>query len=219
MLQTIQEVESMTESLRVLVVDDHPLFREGVVATLGRAGGFTVVEATCGTEAVAQAKMIRPDIVLLDVGLPDGRGVEFVGPILQQAPETRVVMLTVADDNDTVLEALRAGASGYLLKGASGGEIVTAVHEVARGNSYASPSVAMRVLRNIATRPPTPGEELTEREKEVLELLAKGLTNREIAERVFLSEKTIKHHVTVILQKLAVRNRVEAALLVARQHG
>jgi DNA-binding NarL/FixJ family response regulator len=150
--------------------------------------------------------------------LPDGRGVEFVRPILEQSPDTRVVMLTVADDSDTVLEALRAGAMGYLLKGAPGREIVSAVREVARGNSYASPAVAMRVLTNVATASPAAeGQELTEREKEVLELLAKGLTNREIGAQLYLSEKTVKHHVTVILQKLDVRNRVEAALLVARR--
>lgn len=128
-------------------------------------------------------------------------------------------MLTVADDNDTVVEASRAGAVGYILKGISGADIVAAVREIARGGTYASPTVAMRVLRDVldsGSRPRAVG--LTEREGDVLKLLAEGLTNREIARRLYLSEKTVKHHVTIVLQKLGVRNRVEAALAASKGH-
>jgi len=211
-------VTDVSASLRVFVVDDHPLFREGVVATLSRASGFVAVgEASSGAQAVSQISALRPDIVLLDVGLPDGRGVEFIKPILDGSPQSRVIMLTVADDNDTVVEALRAGAVGYLLKGISGADIIAAVQEVAHGSTYASPTVAMRVLRDVLGPASQPrAEELTVRENEVLKLLAEGLTNREIGSRLYLSEKTVKHHVTIVLQKLGVRNRVEAALVASK---
>lgn len=208
----------VTASLRVLVVDDHPLFREGVVATLSRADGFLVVgQASSGSQAVSQVRALRPDIVLLDVGLPDGRGVEFIRPMLDESPQSRIIMLTVADDNDTVVEALRGGAVGYLLKGTSGADIVAAVQEVAHGSTYASPTVAMRVLRDVLeTGSQQRTGELTERESDVLKLLGEGLTNREIGSRLYLSEKTVKHHVTLVLQKLGVRNRVEAALVASK---
>ena len=208
----------MSDAVRVLVVDDHPLFRQGVVATLANAPDFDVVgEASTAAEAVHLATITRPDLVLLDVGLPDGSGVEVISALARELPGVKIAMLTVADDSDTVMEALKAGAAGYLLKGVSGAELIAAVKEVYAGHPYASPPVAMRVLSDVARAGRTPGADLTERERSVLDLLAQGLTNAEIARRLFLSEKTVKHHITVILQKLGVRNRVEAALIASRR--
>lgn len=208
----------MATDLRMIVVDDHPLFRQGVVATLSRQPGFVVVgEAETIGDAMLLIRQLCPDIVLLDVDLPDGSGVEAIEPILAQCTSVRVVMLTVADETDVVMQAVRAGASGYLLKGSSGGELVTALRAICRGETYTSPGVASRVLQEVAHPKPPPESELTTREIAVFELVGQGLTNREIAERLFLSEKTVKGHVTVVMQKLGVRNRVEAALVAARR--
>jgi two-component system nitrate/nitrite response regulator NarL len=204
-------------AVRILVVDDHPLFRQGVVATLDAEPGLSVVaQAQTAAEAVWAARATQPDLILLDVGLPDLSGVEAIGALLEAAPSSRIAMLTVADDTDTVVKAVLAGAAGYLLKGVSGAELVSAVRELAAGGGYASAPVAMKVLGELARdREPAAGG-LTERETEVLELIGLGLTNREIGRRLFLSEKTVKHHVTLILQKLNLRNRVEAALYANR---
>jgi DNA-binding NarL/FixJ family response regulator len=207
----------MSVDLRVLVVDDHPLFRQGVVATLARETGFQVVgEAETVAEALALVRHTMPDVVLLDVALPDGSGVEAIGPILSACPGAKVAMLTSADDSDTVLDALRAGAAGYLVKGAAGAELIAALRSICRGEGYTSPRVASRLLAEVAHPRSAPDEDLTPRERTVFELLGQGLTNREIAQHLYLSEKTVKRHVTVVMQKLGVRNRVEAALLASR---
>ncbi len=208
----------MSSEVRILVVDDHPLFRQGVVATLASQPGFRVVaEAQAVGEAIERVRQLRPDVVLLDVALPDGYGLDAIGPILAECPETKVVMLTVANDGDTVIQAIRAGAAGYLLKGASGFDLVTALKTIIQGETYTSPEAAARVVSDVANRRSEPGSELTPRERTVLDMLGQGLTNREIGQRLYLSEKTIKRHVTVIMQKLGVRNRVEAALLASSQ--
>ncbi len=210
----------MSADLRVLVVDDHPLFRQGVVATLTREPGFEVVgEAETIAEALTRARLTRPDVVLLDVALPDGSGVDAVGPILEALPGTRIAVLTSSDDSDTVLAALRAGASGYLLKGTGSAELVQALKAICRGENYTSPKAASRLLTEVAHPRPVPGADLSPRERTVLEMLGQGLTNREIAQQLYLSEKTVKRHVTVVMQKLGVRNRVEAALIAAKQSG
>ena len=207
----------MSADVRVLVVDDHPLFRQGVVATIAREPGFEVVgEAETIAETLVLVRSTMPDVVLLDVALPDGSGVEAINSILRACPATKVVMLTSADDSDTVLEALRAGAAGYLVKGAAGAELVVALKSISRGEGYTSPRVASRLLTEVTHPLPVPGKDLTPRERMVFEMLGQGLTNREIAQQLYLSEKTVKGHVTVVLQKLGVRNRVEAALLAAR---
>lgn len=201
--------------MRILVVDDHPLFRQGVVSTLARAAGLKVVgEARTGAEAVEAARRTSPDLILLDVGLPDFGGVDLIPALKAECPAARIAMLTVASDSDTVVDAMRAGAAGYLLKGVTGGELVTAVRAIADGHGYTSPQAALQVLADL-THGVHP-DDLTERERSVLQLLGQGLTNREIASNLYISEKTVKHHVTVIMQKLHVRNRVEAALAASR---
>lgn len=208
----------MSADCRIVVVDDHPMFRQGVVATLSRAPGFEVVgEAETLTEAYHQIRLSSPDIVLLDVDLPDGTGVEAIETIQASCPGVRVVMLTVADQSEVIIQAMRSGASGYLLKGASATDLITALRAISRGDVYTSPQVASRVLTDIS-RPPTPRyAELTERERAVFDLVGEGLTNREIADRLSLSEKTVKGHVTIVMQKLGVRNRVQAALVAAKE--
>lgn len=207
----------MSADLRILVVDDHPLFRQGVVDTLTREPGFEVVgEAGTIEEALMRVRLTRPDVVLLDVALPDGSGVDAVAPILQEFPSTKIAILTSSDDSDTVLAALRAGAAGYLLKGTGSAELIGALRAIYSGENYTSPKAASRLLTEVAHPQHAPGDDLSPRERTVLEMLGLGLTNREIAGRLYLSEKTVKRHVTVVMQKLGVRNRVEAALLAAR---
>jgi two-component system, NarL family, nitrate/nitrite response regulator NarL len=208
---------TMPPEIEVVVVDDHPLFRQGVVASLTGTTGFRVVgEAADVRKAIETVRARQPDIVLLDVALPEGSGIDAIGPILIECPTARIIMLTVADDSDTILAAMRAGAAGYVLKGSSAAELRRALRTVCAGAHYTSPGAAQRILDEL-THPRThPGSTLTPREQTVLELLGQGFTNRQIAEQLFLSEKTVKRHMTVVLQKLGVRNRVEAALLAVK---
>lgn len=211
----------MEEETRVLVVDDHPLFRQGVIQTLREAKGLTVVaEADTAASALARAKEHLPDVVLLDLKLPDDSGLAVLAALQRECPYSKVIVLTVVEDDDALLQALREGARGYLLKGVSGRELIEVVRAVQQGESYVSPAMAARFLKEL-TRPHDDrsqrGDDLTEREHTILELVAQGLTNKEIANRLCLSEKTVKHYMTNILQKLQVRNRVEAALLAAKE--
>ena len=207
----------MSTDRRVLVVDDHPLFRSGVVATLAREPGFEVVaEAESIDEAIKRFRLTGPEIVLLDVALPDGSGVDAIAMFLEERPGTMVVMLTSSDDSDAVLESFRAGAAGYVVKGAAATELVAALAAVSRGEGYTSPRIASRLLAEVAHPRHEPAEDLTPRERTVFEMLGQGMTNREIGERLYLSEKTVKRYVTVVMQKLGVRNRVEAALVASR---
>lgn len=204
------------DEIHVLVVDDHSLFRRGVVQSLQEAPGLVVVgEADTARAAIAQARDLIPDIILLDIKLPDGTGLEVAATLQQECPYSKVILLTVVEDEDALLEALKAGARGYLLKGVSASELVQVVRAVHRGETYVTPSMAGRLLREVAAPTGPSPDDLSEREHTILELVAQGLTNREIADRLFLSEKTVKHYMTNVLQKLQVRNRVEAALLAA----
>lgn len=208
----------MPEQWSVMVVDDHPLFRQGVVATLLEAEDFRVVaEVESLEEARGRFRITRPAVVLLDIALPDGNGVALIPELLAEAPETRIAMLTSADDTDTVLASLRAGAAGYIVKGSSAAELVAALTAICKGEGYTSPALASRVLTATARHRPGHGDELSAREREVFDLLGEGMTNREIAERLFLSEKTVKHYVTLVMQKLGARHRVEVALMAARR--
>ncbi len=210
----------MSNTIDILVVDDHPLFRQGVVNSLEMVPDFKVVgETSSGEEALKLALSLMPDVVLLDVSMPGWNGIVTAEKIALACPATAIVMLTAADDRDKLLAALKAGARGYVLKGVSAKELSDVVRSACAGDVYVSPSIAAEMLVSLTKgKAPDPLQELTERERQILELIGNGLTNREIGDEIFLSEKTIKHYVTNILQKLQVRSRVEAALLAAR-HG
>ncbi|MBI2310971.1 MAG: response regulator transcription factor [Betaproteobacteria bacterium] len=208
----------MSEPIRILIADDHPLFREGVVHSFGSEPDLSVVgQAANGEEALQLARDLLPDVALLDIGMPGWGGLVTAEKITTACPATRIVMLTVFEDEDKLLAAFKAGARGYVLKGVSARELASVVRAAAGGEVYVSPSLAAGILVALTRgRPPDPLQELTDREHSILELIGEGLTNREIGERLYLSEKTIKHYMTNILQKLQVRSRVEAALLAAR---
>jgi DNA-binding NarL/FixJ family response regulator len=208
----------MAESINVLVVDDHPLFRQGVVHSLASEPGLAIVgEASSGEEALKLARELLPDVVLLDMSMPGWSGLVTAEKISTACPATTIVVLTVSEDRDKLLAAFKAGARAYVLKGVSAQELANVVRTAARGDVYVSPSLAAEMLVSLTQgRAPDSLQELTEREREILRLIGRGLTNREIGSRLFLSEKTIKHYVTNILQKLQVRSRVEAALFAAR---
>jgi DNA-binding NarL/FixJ family response regulator len=212
--------------IRVVVADDHPLFREGVIASLAVDGGVTVVgQADDAEGAFRLACEHRPDVVLLDVSMP-GDGLRAASRIVTACPGTRVVMLTVSEDEDDLLAAMQAGASGYVLKGISARELSSVVRSVHAGQRYVPPGLAFGLLREMSqphARTNDPLAALSPREREVLGLVAAGLNNQEIAQQLGLAEKSVKHHMSSILKKLHVRGRVEAALLAARaglgRHG
>lgn len=205
----------MTDQIRILIVDDHPLFRAGVAHSLGVEPDFTVVgQAENGEDGIELAKTLRPDIVMLDVSMPGIDGIATAARIAVALPETRIIMLTVSENEDSLMAALKAGAHGYVLKGVSSIELRAIIRRVAGGEAYVTPLLAGKMLTELS-RPSGPAylDELTKREVEVLELLSQGLANREIGERLHLAEKTIKHHISGILQKLQVRSRTEAAII------
>ena len=207
----------MTEPIRVVVADDHPLFRQGVVAALQSADDIVVVgQASDADSALRVVCEELPDVVLLDVSMP-GSGLQAAARIATACPATRSVMLTISEDEDDLLAAMKAGASGYLLKGVAADALADVVRSVHAGQAYVAPSLASGLLRD-ASRPRAadPLADLTPRERQVLELVASGLNNQEIAVELGLAEKTVKHYMTDILQKLHLRSRVEAALLAAK---
>jgi DNA-binding NarL/FixJ family response regulator len=213
-----------TRALRLLVVDDHEVVRQGLVALLDRRPGFQVVaQAGSVQEAIAQARVQRPDIVVMDVRLPDGSGVEACREIRAELPETRVIMLTSFPDDEAVLSAIVAGASGYLLKQIRARDLVAALEAVGRGESLLDPAVTERVLERV--RRIAKGESsdelsvLTPQEQKILMLVAEGKTNKEIAADVFLSDKTVKNYVSSILSKLNLERRAQAAAFVAKQRS
>ncbi len=207
--------------LRLLVVDDHEVVRQGLVALLDRREEFQVVaEAGTMAESIVAARRFEPDLVIMDVRLPDGSGVEACREIRSERPETRVVMLTSYPDEEAVLSAIIAGASGYLLKQIRGRDLVAALQSVARGDSLLDPGVTERVLERVR-RAATGGEQdelsqLTAQERKILLLVAEGKTNKEIAGEVFLSDKTVKNYVSSILSKLNLERRAQAAAFVAK---
>ena len=213
----------MTEVLRVLIADDHPVFRGGLRALLSTDAGFEVVaEAAGGTEAVQLAAATRPDVVLMDLHMPDLDGVDATAQIVRENPETAVLVLTMFDDDDSVFAAMRAGARGYVLKGTNQAHILHAIHAVGAGGAAFGPAVAQRLLEYFNRASPrgssTAFPQLTEREVEVLDLIAQGQSNQRIALRLSISEKTVRNHVSNIFTKLAVADRTEAALR-AREAG
>jgi DNA-binding NarL/FixJ family response regulator len=207
----------MADPIRIVVADDHPLFLEGVITSLQTAEDIEVVgQAADADGAVRIVREHVPDLVLLDVTMPGG-GLEAARKIAVACPATRIVMLTVSEDEDNLLAAMKAGASGYVLKGVSSHELLGIVRAVSGGEVYVAPSLAFALLREMSKpRPADPLAELSTRERQVLELVATGLSNQEIGQRLGLAEKTVKHYMTNILTKLQVRSRVEAALLAHR---
>jgi two-component system response regulator DevR len=221
----MSEPESPTvDALSLLIVDDHEVVRQGLAALLGRRPEFHVVgEAGTVAEAVAAARRFRPDLVVMDVRLPDGSGVEACREIRAEMPDTRVVMLTSYPDEDAVLSAIIAGASGYLLKQVRARDLVAALEAVGRGESLLDPAVTGRVLdriRRIATGDqPDELAQLTSQERKILLLVAEGKTNKEIAADEFLSDKTVKNYVSSILSKLNLERRAQAAAFVAKHRS
>jgi DNA-binding NarL/FixJ family response regulator len=215
----------MNTSIRILIVDDHPVVRDGLNAVLETQADFEVVgEAGDGQEAVAQVESLRPDVVLLDLDMPVLDGLGALRQIMEQHPETKVIIFTVFDTDERILTAVQSGAQGYLLKGdAPRNEIFRAVRTVYQGGALLQPVVAGKLLRQvqIQTNPAAPTqsgiEDLTEREQDVLELIGQGLANKEIAQRLVISERTVKFHVSAILAKLGAGNRTEATRIAAQR--
>ncbi|HNP73147.1 MAG TPA: response regulator transcription factor [Kouleothrix sp.] len=193
--------------VRILIADDHPIVREGLSAVLETQPDFAIVGmAASGAAAVAQAAELRPDVILLDLALPELDGVAALRAIRAHTPDARVLIFTAFDTDERILAAVQAGAQGYLLKGAPRDELFQAIRVVHAGGSLLQPVVAARLLRQVSGPP----EALTERELEVLRLLARGRQNKEIASELVISERTVKFHVSAILAKLGVGNRTEA---------
>ena len=207
-------------AVRVLIVDDDKLMRAGLRAVFSADEGIEVIgEAGDGRAGIDSARRLRPDIVLMDVRMPELDGITATRELLQASPELRVVIVTTFEDDDYVFGALAAGASGFLLKRTGPEELIEAIHTVAAGEALLSPSVTRRVIERMARDPgvTTNGErrleELTAREREVLELIARGLTNAEIASELVIEESTVKTHVKRVLMKLGLRDRVQAVIL------
>jgi DNA-binding NarL/FixJ family response regulator len=207
----------MKETVRVLIADDHPLFREGMIGRLGRVGYITVVgEAASGDEAVQLARELDPHMILTDIKMPGLNGIEATREIRKAGPVVGVLVLTMFEDDDSVFAAMRAGAKGYLLKDSGGEEMVHAIRAVASGEAVFGSGVAERIIGFFsAPRPAAPRRafpELTEREEEVLSLVARGKSNQEIAKQLFVSLKTVRNHVSNILLKLQVADRAQAVI-------
>lgn len=212
----------MNKVTRILVIDDHPLLRDGVCSTLESEQGFEVVgQGASYDEAISLANDLLPDVMLIDISMPGG-GVNAARDIHKKHPNIRIIMLTVSEDEKDVMSALQAGAKGYILKGIGGRDLIKTVHKISEGESFITPSLATSILLQSKNQPDTmesPLDKLNQRESSILKAVGRGLTNKQIAEELFLSEKTIKHYMTSILQKLEVRNRVEAALIIQKIEG
>jgi DNA-binding NarL/FixJ family response regulator len=207
----------MSDVLRVLIADDHPVFRGGLRALLSTDPGFEVVaEAADGSEAVQLAATLRPDVVLMDLHMPDLDGVDATAQIMRDNPTAAVMVLTMFDDDDSVFAAMRAGARGYVLKGTNQAHVLHSIHAVGAGGAAFGPAIAERMLEYFsgASRRASGGPfpQLSEREIEVLDLIAQGQANQRIALRLSISEKTVRNHVSNIFTKLAVADRTQAAL-------
>jgi DNA-binding NarL/FixJ family response regulator len=210
----------MSDTIRILVADDHPIVRDGLVAILSTQPDFAVVgEAANGVQAVERVKSLAPDVMLLDLGMPEMDGVEVLKRLRAEGAATRVIVFTAFDTDERILDAVQAGAQGYLLKGAPRDELFNAVRVVQAGGSLLQPIVASRLMRRVSEgrAAQDAAELLTGRELEVLRLLAQGQQNKEIAAQLVISERTVKFHVSSILGKLGAGNRTEAVRVAAQQ--
>lgn len=216
--------DKLPDITRIVIVDDHALFRDGLATILDAEDYLEVVgQGGSAEEAINLTKDLKPDIILLDLDMPGG-GLHAADVIANEVSQTRIIILTASEEDKNLINALKIGASAYILKGVAARELLRILRMVIDGESYVPPALAASMLLEMnmsKTRPKkeveNPIDSLTNREKEILEGLAKGLSNKEIGENLFLSEKTVKHYITIILQKLQVRNRVEAALLAQKK--
>lgn len=216
------------ETVRVLIADDHPMFRKGLTAALQAMENVELAgEAATGTQAVEMATRLQPDVVLMDIHMPDAAnpqwdGIQATREITRLSPHIGVILLTLIADDNAIFEAMRAGARGYVLKGADQGEVERAIIAVVHGEALYSPAIAQRLIAFFAERsvhlPQRAFPELTEREREVLELIAQGRNNTEIARRLTISDKTVRNHVHNVFSKLQVDDRAEA-IIKARESG
>ena len=210
----------MIRAIHVLIVDDHTIVRKGIRALLTEIAGIEVVgEAADGQAAVAQANSLRPDVILMDLAMPQMDGIEATRQIKTSQPESRILVMTSFATDDKVLPAIKAGALGYLLKESAPEDLVQAIQQIHRGESSLHPTIARKVLQEIAhpsDRPPTP-DPLTKREAEVLLLVAQGLSNRDIASKLNISDPTVRSHVSNIMSKLHLATRIQAALYALRE--
>ena len=213
--------ETPAQQIRVFLLDDHEVVRRGVRDLLESEGDITVVgEASTAAEAMARVPAVRPDVAVLDVRLPDGNGVTVCRDLRAEMPELACLMLTSFADDEALFDAIMAGASGYVLKQVRGSDILGAVRTVAAGGSLLDTGSAARLLERLRrpAEPPDPLAELTDQERRILDLIGEGLTNRQIGERMFLAEKTVKNYVSNLLAKLGMERRTQAAAFIARQH-
>jgi two-component system, NarL family, response regulator DevR len=211
-----------TTPIRVFLLDDHEVVRQGLRALLESGGDIEVVgESGLANEAAARIPALRPDVAVLDARLPDGSGIEVCRTVRAIDPQIKALILTSYDDDEALFAAIMAGASGYVLKEITGQDLIGAVHQVAQGNSLIDPTLTARVLERVRNGPSTAPElaDLTEQELKLLALIAEGLTNRQIGERMFLAEKTVKNYVSSILAKLGLERRTQAAVLAAKLLG
>jgi NarL family two-component system response regulator LiaR len=210
----------MTSQIRVLIADDHAILRKGIRALLGTEPDIEVVGETAdGLETVAQAKTLHPDVILMDLVMPKIDGIEATRQITAEQPGVRILVLTSFAADDKVFPAIKAGALGYILKDSGPAELVQAIHQVYRGEPSLEPSIALKMLQELSRpreQPPTP-DPLSEREMEVLRLLAQGKSNREIAEQLVIAELTVRTHVSNILGKLHLASRTQAALYALKE--
>jgi DNA-binding NarL/FixJ family response regulator len=214
-----------SDSIRVMIADDHALFRRGLIMVLESEDGMEVIaEAEDGAEAVAKAEELAPDVVLMDVRMPKLSGIEATRAIAEVDPAAKILMLTVSDEEDDLYDAIKAGANGYLLKEISIEEVADAIRAVVAGQSLISPSMASKLLTEFTSlakradeRQSVPAPRLTDRELEVLKLVAQGLSNRAIAGELYISENTVKNHVRNILEKLHLHSRMEAVVYAVRE--
>jgi len=212
------------KTITIVIIDDHPIYRQGLVHTLNAEADFDVIgEGENAADAVKIAAELKPDLLLLDISMPGG-GIEAAGMVAEASPSINIVMLTVSEDEEHVSKAMRLGCSGYVLKGISGPDLVRTLREIHFGSNYVSPRLAAQLLsqsnRGVPANSKTKNllEELSHREQQILDLVALGQSNKEVADQLELSEKTVKHYMTSIMQKLNVRNRVEATLIAQGQN-